>query len=113
MSTVVMEDYEIPDPKPGTRVVVMDASGVSEVGYGTFMGRVSLREALEDYFGTDDASKLAHVKMSAKEKKMLKELFDQSKTDTDVAKIILDSGEATYAFAVTWHIAPEASAAIN
>lgn len=89
------------EPKIGSRVHVLDAAGTKELGYGTYMGSVPLKDVPDEpaaCVAIDEPMPLSEAEQ-AEVGAMVEELMEDG---TTTPKIVLDSGETVYGFQCWW-----------
>lgn len=90
------------EPKIGSRVHVMSADGSKDLGLGTYMGAVPMKDVLEDQ--TPSAVPVPEpVEMTDEERAEVGAMVEQLTEDgATTPKIVLDSGETIYGFQCWW-----------
>jgi hypothetical protein len=89
------------EPKAGSRVQVQDTDG-NELGYGTYMGEVLMKDIVDDSPSADAVS----VEVEGERDPVLE--IENGQT---TPKIVLDSGSTIYGFECWWQPVEENSTA--
>ncbi|MFA7309580.1 MAG: hypothetical protein WC050_01610 [Candidatus Paceibacterota bacterium] len=99
------------EPAIGSRVQVMSADGIKELGFGTYMGRVSFGEVIRN----PDPS--ATMPLPPPEERtgivgaFIEEMAKVMTADDQMTpRIVLDSGETVYGFQCWWSVVEQQSA---
>ena len=88
--------------KIGSRVHVTTANGSKELGYGTYMGEVPMKD-VPDEPEVCVAVEEESVQLTEEQKAEVDAMVDQlSEDDATTPKIVLDSGETVYGFQCWW-----------
>ncbi len=101
----------VAEPKIGSRVHVLNANGTKELGYGTYMGRVPMKDVPDEpaaCVAIEEPVQLTEAEQ-AEVGAMVEQLTEDEAT---TPKIVLDSGETIYGFQCWWTEADNAQAKV-
>lgn len=90
-------------PKPGTRVRVMNADQSKDLGLGTYLGVVPMKDIPDE--PPPACVALPPLELTPDERAVVDEMVEQLEEDMEdvTPKIKLDSGEIVYGFQCWWH----------